>query len=832
VVAQYNHSELIPVLDEFNQPTGEYTTTSNGLSVTVFQEVSTGKRYLAIRGTEAASGADLWTDLKDLVAIGTPEHQSQYQSLHTKIQQWLGDGTLPASFTVAGHSLGGFLAAAVAIDFPQNVEHAYLYNAPGAGGVRANLELALQILGGLPEGSRMLNLEVVSNLRAASGASLLAGLGQAWSTPINVEIEAAPGLGLDNHSIVRLTDALAVHDLFARVDSNLSLNDIAAILRASSERNVRTLEEAVQALGRVFSPGLARIASEPQEDRNALYDAITQIRDAVTALQGLGEHYTLSRIGLDASSDFAAAKNDIAYRFALKELNPFVVLGKSYDTDAQRLSLFDPATGQGELTDAYLTDRAAMLTWKVKLATLDTPASELTPYVGVGAASQFFDDRASGTRIYTGVQPIQDKRWFIFGTDGDDKGSNALVGANKNDNLYGGAGDDELRGNGGADYLEGNAGDDQLYGGDGNDTLVGGSGIDILEGGDKADTLIGGRGDDKLIGGEGEDTYIINSGDGHDHIVDSGRNYIRYNGKLIAGTFVQSTPGGAYQFIGEAGSNFSLQFNSPGVLTLDDNTSLTFDDFTSAEAFEEAGFGIELVEAEAPVDTTRTIQGDRELERFHTPGWLSDYSIPFVTAHWTEVDNGTRIKHAIQYENFVGGQSDEWINAFVSESNSILVGTESDWSEDAEGPYLGVVETYRIASATWEYNLADELGNLIRSDTVEVMGDRLYGSEGNDRILSGDDYGEVYAKGGDDRVVMGAGEDHAEGGEGADILIGGSGHDYLFGEAGDDILYANNELNPAAALAAGESQPPQDGECIADRRTGNARNDTNWRIAA
>jgi hypothetical protein len=28
VVEQYNHSELIPILDEFNQPTGQYTTVS------------------------------------------------------------------------------------------------------------------------------------------------------------------------------------------------------------------------------------------------------------------------------------------------------------------------------------------------------------------------------------------------------------------------------------------------------------------------------------------------------------------------------------------------------------------------------------------------------------------------------------------------------------------------------------------------------------------------------------------------------------------------------------------------------------------------------------
>lgn len=52
VLDQYTHSELIPILDEFNQPTGEYTTSSNGLSVTVFQRVGTNEKYVAVRGTE------------------------------------------------------------------------------------------------------------------------------------------------------------------------------------------------------------------------------------------------------------------------------------------------------------------------------------------------------------------------------------------------------------------------------------------------------------------------------------------------------------------------------------------------------------------------------------------------------------------------------------------------------------------------------------------------------------------------------------------------------------------------------------------------------------
>jgi len=265
VVDQYNHTEQTPIYDDGGNLTG-YLTTSNGLSVTVFQKVGTNEKYLAIRGTEATSGADLWTGLKDLISIGTPEHQSQYQSLKAKITEWQGNGTLPGSFTVAGHSLGGFLAAAVAIDFPLNVEHAFLYNAPGAGGVRANLELALQILGGLPEGSRTLNLGVVSNLRAASGASLIAGLGQAWGAPISAEIEAASGLGLGNHSIVRLADALAVHALYAELAPTLTLAQTGQILQSASARNTITLEDGAKVVIENFDDFAG---GETESDMNA-----------------------------------------------------------------------------------------------------------------------------------------------------------------------------------------------------------------------------------------------------------------------------------------------------------------------------------------------------------------------------------------------------------------------------------------------------------------------------------------------------------------------------------------------------------------------------------
>lgn len=202
VIEQYN-GEPIPVLDEFNQPTGEYTQ-SDALSVTVFEEISTGKRYLAVRGTQSLS--DLWTDITDIAILGTPERQAQYASLKAKVQAWIANGTLAPGFAVTGHSLGGFLAGALLVDYPTVIEHAYLCNAPGVGGLRASLKLLMGL-----SAEPSFDLAKVSNLRADASLSPIAGLGIAWGNPISIAIENQNPNIIGNHSITTLTDALAVY---------------------------------------------------------------------------------------------------------------------------------------------------------------------------------------------------------------------------------------------------------------------------------------------------------------------------------------------------------------------------------------------------------------------------------------------------------------------------------------------------------------------------------------------------------------------------------------------------------------------------------------------
>jgi hypothetical protein len=110
---------------------------ASGLSVTVFAPTSDSSvRYLAIRGTEPTAN-DLTAD--GLLALGLPVSLNpQYVALKDKLNQWLADPEVlqGKSFSVTGHSLGGYLAAALKADsqFAGQITDAYLYNAPGVSG--------------------------------------------------------------------------------------------------------------------------------------------------------------------------------------------------------------------------------------------------------------------------------------------------------------------------------------------------------------------------------------------------------------------------------------------------------------------------------------------------------------------------------------------------------------------------------------------------------------------------------------------------------------------------------------------------------------------------
>jgi Ca2+-binding RTX toxin-like protein len=189
-----------------------------------------------------------------------------------------------------------------------------------------------------------------------------------------------------------------------------------------------------------------------------------------------------------ASLASADTSDGLAYRYAIAELVPFAVTGDpeiyaSHNSDGE-LDLYDPASGQGNLTEQYLKDRAAMLSWKIRF---DTGAPDindpLTPRADKPYAEEWdswisgdwdFVDLASGIKLTIDGWDLSTtaNHQIVFGS----RNADILLGDQLSDNLYGGAGDDTLIGKDGNDYLE---------------------------------------------GGQGYDTYIFNTGDGHDTLLDS-----------------------------------------------------------------------------------------------------------------------------------------------------------------------------------------------------------------------------------------------------------------------------------------------------------------------
>ena len=463
----------------------QFTDSASGASATIFQARDVqgnpvGPKHLSIRGTEPDAN-DLIAS--GLLALGLPASLNpQFIALKAQIDNWRNDPTKlgDQTFTVTGHSLGGYLAAAVKEYYGAQVSDAYLYNAPGVAGPIGNI-LGIFGLAGVPSAN-------VWNVTASEGASLISGLGAPVGTQVNIQIEAAPGAGLGNHSIVRLADALAIQTLYSKLTPGLTQAQLNALVDASGNPTTQTLEAALDSIRKLLLG--ASNAPSPTDDRDAFYTHLYALQDdpTYTNLANSGSAQ-LTILADRAKADIAGlAQQDnatgLATRYALKELNPFALIGADYSTfnTDGALDRYDPATGTGTLTTNYLADRADFLARKLWFSSEDK--NPVDPNYVVNSTSNefqndntYFKDFASGTQIAQGFAPATPHpniQRYLFG----DAQANTLTGGGIEDHLYGGSGGDTLNGNGGNDYLEGGTGNDLLVGGEGNDILNGGAGLD------------------------------------------------------------------------------------------------------------------------------------------------------------------------------------------------------------------------------------------------------------------------------------------------------------------------------------------------------------------
>lgn len=258
-------------------------------------------------------------------------------------------------------------------------------------------------------GEKLTPLPGVTNLfgHAVHGdTQVVAGAGQLFGTFDPIFIEDQP-LG-ETHSITLIADSLAVMDLLARFDPSLTTATLNNLFEAASSQRTKggdlaegdSLERILDTVGAIFFPtdwqpspvdrsnqGFADIGN-----RDLFHDNIHRLRDIAE-----GDHGVAKIEGSHAVNFAEKAETDVAYRYALKHLNVFVVVGRSdlyaaHNQDGE-LEKDDPETRKG-MSDDYLRERAGFLS---SLAYWNSVNG--VPLAWATTATWRFEDRGLGVTI-------------------------------------------------------------------------------------------------------------------------------------------------------------------------------------------------------------------------------------------------------------------------------------------------------------------------------------------------------------------------------------------------------------------------------------------------
>jgi Ca2+-binding RTX toxin-like protein len=460
-----------------------------------------------------------------------------------------------------------------------------------------------------------------------------------------------------------------------------------------------------------------------------------------------------NKLTIDASlsrDDIVAnAKGSMAWRYALRELNPFVVTDVDYarhNLDGS-LNLMDEATGAG-MSDHYLSDRAAMLTWKLRwdqpraLDDDDSPRMAHKSYdddwdtAAVAGNWDFVDmavslpGRAPLTLAIDGTGISLSDHQIVFGSTGDD----VINGAGDSDRLYGMAGNDTVSGKAGADYLEGGAGNDKLDGGADNDALYGGIGDDILT---------GGQGNDVLHGGAGADTYIVAANEGVDSITSSdATDVLKFAGRTLTGSgTLKTNANGVTVWVDESVASapviYMFDANRAELTLAGSGSTVVIKDFQSGD------LGIT-----APVATPPVVP-----------------PAPPTSADFASVDGFQQYKdwsHAGQAASTFTNIAAGFYRVEGSKGSDVMTGGASLGSSATSPTSFNATQIVGRAGDDRLFAVAEQTEAQALAGTPLLTAQEaplLDGGQGNDFIVGSSADDLVFGGQGDDRIITGAGRD-------------------------------------------------------------------------
>ncbi len=530
---------------------------SSGFSATLFFDSTLNKQALGIRGTETSQGgADFFEDLR-LILFPGGVASTQFEDL----KEFIASSNIQGSINVAGHSLGGHLTTLLTLALESTeldprlegieVNQGYSYNGLGFGTSFLGAGI-VELFDRLIPGEFNINNDRLTNIFSTAGLEFAAGLGITVGgiVPIFTENQDSAFGAIENHFIRYLTDSLSVYRILDRIQPIQTESDfmkVHEILDGTSANPTETLQTIINDVGKLFNIDAGLRDTEMTDEFLMTLDGVIQGFPAGTQFQFNKLVDMNTRIG-DVNTIFAQAFEDstlgMAYRYALQELDPFVIEVQNASgvfDEAATASLYAVHNPGNRLalenfSNEYLDDRSQLLFEKLRLG-LNDPDPEIDGSFRTLTnlnERRIYEDRETNLTIDLfprsaisgdGIPNLArlSPGYFIFGSDENEQAAAALTGGEENDHLYGGGGNDDLIGDTGADILEGNSGDDTLFGG--KEDKTDDDAPDVLRGGAGVDTYYVGKGDKVEDDAEGEGIIKYQNSDNNEVTV-SGRSYV------------------------------------------------------------------------------------------------------------------------------------------------------------------------------------------------------------------------------------------------------------------------------------------------------------------
>jgi hypothetical protein len=280
------------------------------------------KQLITPAGTQVTYSADEIDRLHALGQYYAPTKFLTSSMVQDYVRNDVGLGKISATqtFTATGHSLGGHLALWLNALVPASVDHVYTYNGAGLGNA---LQSAFTAVVGAITGTPIITVadSDVTNLYGYGGPAIIAGVGGSVGQNIPIDIEYKDPIssvisGLYNHSIVQLTDAIAVTNLFNQLDTNVTPQKFNDLFLKSSNEIGTSLEGLLDGLRKY----IGKTDTTPNDDRAKFYDNLYELQNSSTFTSLIGKVTIVA-----PPTTVSEARDDFGAFLSLEYLTPFAL---------------------------------------------------------------------------------------------------------------------------------------------------------------------------------------------------------------------------------------------------------------------------------------------------------------------------------------------------------------------------------------------------------------------------------------------------------------------------------------------------------------------------